>query len=451
MKGINSLTFKLTAIVLFISLLSVVLVAAFMHYATVSAFDRMLVEQSRNEFITLVTAHYEATGTWDGVIEAVRAQSPDPFMFRGLILVNQDNRVVWSDAHTPIGQLIPLPQVAQGTPVELNGTRIGTLLENTAPPPRKPEDEQYLKRTNQALMLAAGGVSVFALVLGVLSSRRLTRSLRELTAATQSVAQGDLEQTVPVRSKDELGQLAAAFNLMSADLARANRLRRQMTADIAHDLRTPLTVIKGYTEALRDGDLPATQATFETMYQEAQHLSLLIDDLRTLSLAEAGELTLNRRPTAPFELLFQAQAAYLPQAQDAGVTLRTEVDDVLPDIPIDPERMARVLGNLIINALRYTADGGQITLRARAHPDGILLSVTDTGSGIAPEDLPSLFDRFYRGDAARQTDNGESGLGLAIAKSLVEAHGGTIAVTSTVGQGTTFEVFLPETGLKPTF
>ncbi len=444
MRKLNSLTLKLTAIVLFISLLSVVLVAVFTRYATVSAFDRMLVEQSRTEFIALVTAFYEEHGTWDGVIDAVRMQTQDPFMFRGLILVDQNNHVVLGDVHTDVGQPVSIQQLAQGTPVMLNGERIGTLLEFTAPPPRKPEDELYLKRTNQALLLAAGGASLFALLLGILSSRTLTRSLRELTAATQSMAQGNLEQTVPVRSKDELGQLAASFNRMSADLARANTLRRQMTADIAHDLRTPLTVIKGYTEALRDGDLPATQSTFETMYQEAQHLSGLIDDLRTLSLAEAGELTLNRRPTSPFELLFQAQAAYLPQAQNAGVTLRIEADDALPDIAIDPERIARVLGNLIINALRYTGDGGQITLHARAHPNGVLLSVSDTGSGIPPEELPYIFERFYRGDVVRQSDSGESGLGLAIAKSLVEAHGGDIVVSSAAGQGTTFEVFLPE-------
>ena len=447
MRKINSLTLKLTGVVLFISLLSVVLVAALIRYATVSAFDRMLLEQSRADFIDLVTTYYEEHSSWDGVINVVRATPKEPANFINLVVVDRNGRVVLPDAQTRIGQFIPERQLVRGTPLEVNGVRIGTVLDNRPPlPPRRPEDERYLERTNRALLMAAGGVSVVALVLGILSSRTLTRSLRELTAATQAMAQGDLEQTVPVRTKDELGQLATSFNRMSADLAHANTLRRQMTADIAHDLRTPLTVIKGYTEALRDGDLPATQATFETMYQEAQHLSGLIDDLRTLSLAEAGELVLNPRPTSPFELLFQAQAAYLPQAQDAGVALRIESDDALPDIHIDPERIARVLGNLIINALRYTSEGGQIMLQARAHPNGVLLSVADTGSGIPPEDLPHIFDRFYRGDSARQSDNGESGLGLAIAKSLVEAHGGAIAVTSTVGQGTTFEIFLPARG-----
>jgi len=441
----HSLTLKLTGVVLLISLLSVVLVAIFTRYATVSAFDRMLLEQNRDDFIDIVTAHYEENGSWDDVIDAVRSQTKDPQTFTGLVVVGQDGRVVLPDRDTHIGQSIPGRQLALGTPLELDGERIGTLLENAPPPPpRKPEDERYLARTDQALILAAGGVSVLALLLGVLSSRTLTRSLRELTAATQAMAQGNLEQMVPVRSKDELGQLATSFNRMSADLAHSNELRRQMTADIAHDLRTPLTVIKGYTEALRDGDLPPTQVTFETMYQEAQLLSHLIDDLRVLSLADAGELTLNRRATAPQELLSQAQAAYLPQAREADVALVIELDEAVPDVSVDPERMVRVLENLIGNALRYTAAGGQITLGACTHEAGILLSVCDTGSGIPPEDLPHIFDRFYRGDAARQADDGESGLGLAIAKSLVEAHGGTIAVSSTVGQGTRFEIVLPE-------
>ena len=441
----HSLTLKLTGVVLLISLLSVVLVAIFTRYATVSAFDRMLQEQNRDDFIDIVTAHYEENGSWDDVSDAVHSQTKDPKMFIGLVVVGQDGRVVLPDRDTHIGQSIPDQQLALGTPLEIDGERIGTLLENAPPPPpRKPEDERYLARTDQALILAAGGVSVFALLLGILSSRTLTRSLRELTAATRAVAQGNLEQTVPVRSKDELGQLATSFNRMSADLARSNELRRQMTADIAHDLRTPLTVIKGYTEALRDGDLPPTQATFETMYQEAQLLSHLIDDLRMLSLADAGELTLNRRATAPLELLSQAQAAYLPQAREADVALVIELDEAVPDASVDPERMARVLENLIGNALRYTAAGGQITLGAHTHEAGIVLTVCDTGSGIPPEDLPHIFDRFYRGDAVRQADEGESGLGLAITKSLVEAHGGTIAVSSTVGQGTTFEIVVPE-------
>lgn len=442
MKTGHSLTLKLTVIVVCISLLSVVLVAVFTRYATVSAFDRMLQEQSRADFIALVTAYYEQNGYWKGVDAAIHAQQKSPFAFSGLVLADQDGRVVTSEPPFRLGQYAPLEELEKGTPIELNGERIGTLLENAPPPVRKPEDEIYLARTNRALIISAVGVGVLALLLGIMGSRTLTRPLRELTVATTALAHGELEQHVPVRTKDELGQLAAAFNQMSADLARANTLRRQMTADIAHDLRTPLTVIKGYTEALRDGDLAPKRATFETMYQEAQHLSHLIDDLRMLSLADAGELKLNQRPTSPRELLNQAVAAYLPQAQEAGVTLTMELADGLPDINVDPERMARVLRNLVINALRYTPAGGRITLSAHPHHDGVLLRIHDTGSGIAPQDLPNIFERFYRGETSRYADDGESGLGLAIVKSLVEAHGGVITVTSAVGQGATFEVVL---------
>ena len=216
-----------------------------------------------------------------------------------------------------------------------------------------------------------------------------------------------------------------------------------MTADIAHDLRTPLTVIRGYAEALRDGDLPSSAATFETIYQEAEHLSYLIEDLRTLSLVDAGELTLNRQAVSPKDLLERTAAAHLPQAQQSGVTLHVDASVSLPSIHIDSDRLAQVLGNLVSNALRYTPERGQITLAARRQADGVQLTVQDTGVGIAPDDLPHIFDRFYRGDDARETNEGESGLGLAIAKSLVEAHGGTISVTSTLGEGSVFAVALP--------
>jgi signal transduction histidine kinase len=239
---------------------------------------------------------------------------------------------------------------------------------------------------------------------------------------------------------------------MSADLAQANESRRQMTADIAHDLRTPLTVLSGYIEALRDGVLPPSRERFDTMYAEAQHLQRLVDDLRTLSLADAGELPLNRQPTAPRDLLERIAAAYRHPAEQAGVSLEVRAKGDLPPLDVDPERMVQVLGNLVSNALRYTPAGGQIALAAQRRRDtvsagarksAVQLLVQDSGQGIAADVLPHIFDRFYRGDAARQQEAGESGLGLAIARSIVEAHGGRIEVESVVGTGTTFTIELP--------
>jgi signal transduction histidine kinase len=265
------------------------------------------------------------------------------------------------------------------------------------------------------------------------------------------MADGELSQNVPVDSQDELGELARAFNHMSADLSQAMAARRQMTADIAHDLRTPLTVVSGYLEALRDGDLKPTQPRFEMMYDEAQSLLRLVEDLRMLSLADAGRLTLNRVPIAPGTLLERLKATYQHAADQASVGLTLDAAPDLPAIRVDVDRMMQVLGNLMSNALRYTAAGGQIRLQARrgrteasdGEPKRVEITVADTGSGIPADAIPHIFDRFYRVDEARAQQADESGLGLAIVRSIVEAHGGRIDVASEVGVGTTFTISLP--------
>jgi signal transduction histidine kinase len=228
---------------------------------------------------------------------------------------------------------------------------------------------------------------------------------------------------------------------MSLDLERATQARRQMTADIAHDLRSPLSVISGYSEALSDGKLPGTPETYNILYQETKHLSHLVEDLRLLSLADAGELSLILQPIDPRQILERVAARHAVKAQQKGISLRVEAVQDLPAVSMDGERISQVLDNLILNAFRYTPRGGEIILAAKPLNGAIQLQVRDNGGGIAPEDLPYIFDRFYRGDRSRQ-ENGESGLGLAIAKSIVEAHGGMIAVESTPGQGTVFNITL---------
>jgi signal transduction histidine kinase len=231
---------------------------------------------------------------------------------------------------------------------------------------------------------------------------------------------------------------------MSADLATSNQLRRQMTADIAHELRTPLSVILGYTEALADGKLQGSPVIYDAMYGQSRLLSHLVDDLRTLSLADAGELILNQTVTPPGESLERTAAAHAALAAQREIHLEVQIAEDLPPIFVDRERLAQVLANLVANALRYTPEGGTITLAAAGGADQVILQVSDTGPGIEPEHLPLIFQRFYRADVSRlTTDNGESGLGLAIAKSLVEAQGGTIEATSTVGEGATFTIVLP--------
>ena len=279
-----------------------------------------------------------------------------------------------------------------------------------------------------------------ALILGVLLARTLTKPVREIMDATRALAQGDLEQQVRVHSADELGELAVSFNQMSIDLAQANQARRQMTADIAHDLRNPLTVIGGYLESLSDGKLKPTRERFEIIQGEVRNLQNLVEDLRILSLADAGELELNKQLISPKLLFERTVYAYQHQAEGKNILLRIDAESDVSEIEVDVDRMGQVLGNLVSNALRYTPEKGEICLTAEQTRDSVILKVRDTGSGISPELLPHIFDRSFHGDETRSGN--ESGLGLAIAKSIVELHQGSIHAKSQ-GNGSEFFIELP--------
>ena len=343
------------------------------------------------------------------------------------------------------GQRLAAATLHDGVPLEIDGSVVATILPPGHHGPSSRLELAFLRRTDRALLLAGLGALGLALLLGSLLARAYLRPLRTLTSATQALAKGE-EVEVPVQSRDELGMLTEAFNQMSGALAKATALRRQMTADIAHDLRTPLTVLSGYLEIMRDGDLEPTPERIGMMYTEALQLQRMVQDLRTLSLADAGELSLTLQPLAPVDLLKRAHGAFAGQAEAKGITLTHNAAASLPRLYADQDRLAQVLANLISNALRYTPEGGAISLEAQPAEKAVLLKVQDTGSGIPTDALPHLFDRFYRVEKSRERKQGESGLGLAIAKSIVEAHNGQIDVISTAGTGTTFTIQLPVNG-----
>lgn len=451
----RSLTVKLSLAFLAVSLTGAIMVAVFAQQAAVSAFDSFVLEQAQSDFVAQAEAFYQMNQSWAGVAEVFHRpdQSPQsppagtaqqaalpPNLF---VLVDRSGRVILPGGRFRLGDRVPPAELANGIGIAIDGELVGTVITIKPRPELDPNEQRYVERTNRAVLLAAIGGTAIAVVLGILLARTLTKPMRELTAAIRDMAKGRLQQQVPVRTQDELGELATAFNEMSAELARSDGLRRQMTADIAHDLRTPLTVITGYLESLRDGVLEPTPERIDTIHNEAQHLFHLIQDLRTLSLADAGELPLQRQAILPSDLLQRVAAAYTHQAERQKVALRLTSEDDLPEINIDQERLVQVLGNLISNALRYTSEGGRITLGASRKADAILLTVADTGEGIPAGILPKVFDRFYRGETSRQRQDGETGLGLAIAKSIVELHGGSITVNSEVGKGTTFTIALP--------
>jgi signal transduction histidine kinase len=462
----RSLVFRLVLALLGVSVIGVVLTVVFARWVAYREFDRLVLERAQNDFITEVTAYYETQGSWQGVTDYLhtirpygnssqrafpnRYDSPPngnygdfPRPFYPYALVDTHGTVVVAAGTYQLGAQLTASQISKGVPIQVNSATVGKAVSVGLPPQLDPREQGYLQRTSISSIFAGLTAVIIALILSVFLARSLTRPLRELTAATRAMAHGELGRQVPVRSQDELGELASSFNQMSSDLARSNELRRQMTADIAHDLRTPLSVLSGYLEALRDGVLEPSAERFDAMFGEARHLQRLIDDLRTLSLADAGELALTPTPVPPGLVLEQAVSSYGPHVAQQEVGLSLEVEPDLPKIEVDTDRMAQVFANLISNALRYTPAGGQIRLGARRQDGHVLLQVQDSGSGIRPEDIPHIFDRFYRGEGARQGEAGESGLGLAIAKSLIELNGGKIGVESTIGQGTTFTIAFP--------
>ncbi len=274
-------------------------------------------------------------------------------------------------------------------------------------------------------------------------SRRTLAPLQGLGTTARRLGRGDLSQRAETSGPTEVRQLARSFNAMAAELEEAERHRRDLTADIAHELRTPTSNIQGYLEAIKDGLFQPTPETIDTLHEQARLLSRLVDDLRLLARVDAGELRLERSQTQVGDLLQSVLDALRPRAEAKAVALGLETDPALPALDLDATRIAQVVGNLLENAITHTPEGGQVTVSARAAANAVDVAVADTGPGIASEDLPRLFDRFYRADPSRSRSTGGTGLGLTIARRLVEAHGGSIAAESVVGQGSRFIIRLP--------
>jgi signal transduction histidine kinase len=269
------------------------------------------------------------------------------------------------------------------------------------------------------------------------------RPVRELTAASRALAGGDLGRRVPVHSQDEVGELSAAFNHMAENLQQAEQLRRELTADIAHELRNPLAVMQANLEALADGVYPPTPDRLDPVLNQVRLLSRLIEDLRTLALADAGQLALDRVPSNLMTLAGRVVEGYRQQAEAAGVELLLSGGSAAADV--DPMRVEQILGNLLSNAIRHSERGAQVLVDVGKNPTGerVTVRVADQGEGIPPEAMPMIFERFYRGDRSRSRSEGGTGLGLAIARRLAEVQGGEIQAANRTGGGAEFTVSFP--------
>ena len=469
---------------------------------------------------------YAASGNWEGVdalLEAAEEWLTAPPAGRGmgrmmpaipresaaLVVVDTGGRVVADSSDEHLGQRVRPDLLRRGLPITANGRTVGHLLTVNGP-----REREFAQRLNRSIMLAGGIAGLSALVLGLLLTESLARPLRAVRDAARRIGSGELSVRVPLRSEDEVGDVAEAFNQMAADLERNEQQRRTMMADIAHELRTPLSVIRGQVEALEDGVFPLTHDNLAPIRDQSLLLARLVDDLRDLALAEAGRLPLECDEVDLRALAHRVVAAFRPHAHAKGITLT--IDDpafarspharaggaaegsptaaehpptpspstrgpgysgaraggegvpqpaaglpapsprtrgegggggnAVPPIWADAQRIEQVFANLLSNAVRHTPEGGRINITLSAGGDQVQVRIQDTGPGIPPEDLPHIFDRFYRADKARSRAEGGTGLGLSIARRLAQAHGGDIAVASAPGQGATFTVTLPVAG-----
>ena len=345
---------------------------------------------------------------------------------------------------SPITTTLPTTMALAYSKADINAIPFNVIIAPTGDQPLGVSEQGFLKSVNVSLLFAVVAAGLAALLLTIFLSRRILRPVEALTAAAHRMEEGDLSQRVKASGKDEIGQLAHAFNAMADGLTRQEQLRRSMVGDIAHELRTPLSNIRGYLEAMRDGVIPPDHLTIASLHDEALTLARMVDELQELTLAEGGQLKLNRQPVEISEIVNKAVSLTQLQASSKGLVLVVDIPDHLPPVCADQERITQVLRNLLNNAVIHTSSG-EIRVSARSEDEVVEIRVSDSGCGIPAEHLPFIFERFYRVDRARARTTGGAGLGLAIARQLIELHGGRIAAESEPGLGAIFSFTLPTT------
>jgi len=332
-------------------------------------------------------------------------------------------------------------------PLDEGDTSLGSIAFTQAGPDAfvrpEPQATAIIANVDSFLLWTGLGAGVVAVAISMFVSRRTLSPLRSLQYAAERLGAGDLAQRVNVTRDDEIGEMAHTFNAMAEGLEQAEAQRRVLMADVAHELRTPLANIQGYVEAIRDGVVDADESTIDTLHQQVLHLAHLIEDLRLLALAEAGALPLDPQPASLVDVAQSSTEAFRPRAEAKQITLSFVGPNSMPTSTIDKERIGQVIGNLLENAIRHTPEHGTVAVTVQTADSNALVSITDTGLGIPQEELVRIFDRFHRLDPSRARATGGAGLGLTIAKQLVEAHGGTISVSSNPGEGSTFSFTLP--------
>ncbi len=446
-KWFFSLQFRLVlgfTLVLALALGSISWYVGYVAQRELEAFQQDIHQARAERVEQMVSRYYAARRGWTDLQSAVE-QAGNLYGLR-IVVIDQQGQIL-GDSHLQFGA--PRWQPRQGSqffPVVSGGSQVGSVVIAPSDAPGmapEPPPSRLVAAVNRSLLWTGLAAGLGGILLVSLMSRRLLAPVRLLNSAARSLGQGDLSRRVPAAGHDEVAELAHSFNTMADSLQKAEQQRRNLVADVAHELRTPLSNIQGYLEAVKDGLLQPDDATIEIIYQQVLQLSHLVEDLRLLALAEAGTLRLNLEPDSLTDVLNRSVEAARLRAEAKGIKISLEVPADFPLVDMDRRRVAQVVGNLLENAIQHTGSGGQVTVLAQVADATARVTVADTGEGIPPEELPRVFERFYRVDPARSRATGGVGLGLTIAKQLVEGHGGTIRAESSPGKGSKFIFDLP--------
>lgn len=411
-------------------------------------FTSYLEEQQRarqEQLLVGIADSYRRSGGWNPA--DLRSLQSLALMGGTLRLVDLQGGTVW-DASTGIGaEMAAMHREMMGSgplgperalPVRVDGRVVGTAIVRLPQAGLLPQDASFRTSVNRLLLFGGILAGIVALALGVVLARRATAPARELTRTARALAAGERSDRVGFEAPDEFGEMARAFNSMADTIEEEDRLRRAFAADVAHELRTPLAILRTQIEGIQDGVIEPTSPAVASLLEETLRLSRLVEDLETLASADAAGFSLVRQPVDLRPLLEDAAREFAGPSEAAEIALRVDLTDVR--IPADATRIRQVVTNLLSNATKFTPPGGEIVLTLRAEGEHAVIRVADTGPGIPHDELGRVFDRFYRGHGARA---GGSGIGLTVARELVRAHGGDIRVASEPGRGATFTVTLP--------
>ncbi|MFC2066244.1 ATP-binding protein [Chloroflexota bacterium] len=457
----RSLTWKLGGALLLIVVVSVGLMAYLTNLSTTREFQQyvsrgnMMYTQSLADSLGDLYAEEQSWNNFQETLQSLPLSTSERILVTdhsGIIIA--DTAEEWLDKESEdVG-------LSNGTPITASGQTVGNLYLLTsggmgmgrghmsgrgsqAIPMVITAEEDFLDQVNDSLWKVGLIAVAIALIIGLVLTRQITRPVRALTSGARHLTKGELSYRVDVKSHDEIGELADSFNIMASSLEKGEQSRRQLTADIAHELRTPLTVIEGTVDGIIDGVFQPETEHLRSIKEQTALLTHLISDLRDISLAESRQLKLNLTSTDIVELVRRMVSNHENNALEKNVRIKLEEATQIPEMRIDSLRMEQVISNLLTNAIRHTPSGGSITVTTKNDEGGLTISVADTGEGIAQEDLPYVFERFYRSGSSRSREEGGTGLGLAIVRQMVEAHGGKVWVESKMGTGSIFSILLP--------